>query len=264
MAHRNLVAFLYELRAKLASSNRSLILMADIGLDSTDLQQLARTVDYIITDTYDQTANKLQAGPVVAQGWFKSRVSEIASKIDRSKLIIGIGSYGYEWKQGVKKYVSVQYVWDKVSLSAGQIRFDAQSLVPAFQYHSDNVRNDIWCLDAVTAFNQMRSALSVNPAGVAIWRMGLEDPGVWSFVKRDRFPDDEAVLSLSQITAGIGAFTRLHGPLLAIGHEQNGKRELTYNQASGLITNEVLSSIPRQTNIVPMQQGGQGCCVDIR
>ena len=252
MAHRNLVAFLYELRAKLASSNRSLILMADMGLDSIHLQQLARTADYIITDTYDQTANKLEAGPVVAQGWFELRISEIASKIDRSKLIIGIGSYGYEWKQGVKKYVSVQYVWDKVSSSAGQIRFDAHSLNPTFQYHSDNVRNDIWYLDAVTAFNQMRSALSVNPAGVAIWRMGLEDPGVWSFVKRDRFPDDEAILSLSQITAGIGAFTRVHGPLLAIGHEQNGKRELTYNQASGLITNEVLSSIPRQTNIVPM------------
>ena len=150
----------------------------------------------------------------------ESRVSEIASKIDRSKLIIGIGSYGYEWKQGVKKYVSVQYVWDKVSLSAGQIRFDPHSLNPAFQYHSDNVRNEIWYLDAVTAFNQMRSALSVNPAGVAIWRMGLEDPGVWSFVKRDRFPDDEAILSLAQITAGIGAFTGVHGPLLAIGHER--------------------------------------------
>ena len=163
-SHRNLIVFLYELRTRLAPDNRSLILTVDIGLDSVHLQQLARTANYVIAEAYDQTSER-EAGPVAAQGWFESRVSEIAAKIDRNKLIIGIGSFGYEWKQGTRKRVSVQYVWDKVALFGGQIHFDARSLNPAFQYHEDNVRSDVWYLDAATVFNEMRSALSVRPAG---------------------------------------------------------------------------------------------------
>ena len=250
-SHRNLIAFLYELRTRLAAEKRSLILIIDATRPSSHLQQLDRTADYIIVDTYDQTLERPEAGPVAAQGWFDSRLSEITAKLDRNKLIIGIGSFGYEWKQGIKKPVSIQHVWDKIALFGGPIRFDARSMNPAFQYYDNNIRNDIWYLDGVTAFNQMRSALSVKPAGVAVWRMGLEDPGVWSFIKRDRFPDDEAIHALSQIEVGGGAFANVHSPLLAIGSNQNGKRELSYNQGNGLITNEALTSIPLQTDIIP-------------
>ena len=174
-------------------------------------------------------------------------MSEVAAKIDRSKLIVGIGSFGYEWKQGIRKHVSVQYVWDKIALYGGQIRFDARSLNPAFQYYDNNIRNDLWYLDAVTMFNQMRSALSVKPAGVAVWRMGMEDPGVWSFINRNRFPDDEA--SRRALTSGSWGrcIFDVSGPLLAIAPDQSGKRELIYNQGSGLITSETLVSIPRKT-----------------
>ena len=252
LSYRNLIVFLNELRAKLAADNRSLILMADLGTDAIQLQQLARIADYIIAKTYDQPVDKRPAGPIAAQGWFDSRVAEISSKIDRSKLIIGIGAFGYEWKHGIQKRVSIQYAWDKVALFGGQIRFDPRSLNPTFQYTEDGIYHEIWYLDAITGFNQMRSALSVKPAGVAIWRIGLEDPGVWTYIQRERFPDDEAIKLLAQMEAGAGAFAKVQGPLLTIGSEQTGRRELVHNQGSGLITDETLQAIPRRTNIVPL------------
>ena len=60
-SHRNLVTFLHELHLRLAFDNRSLILTVDMGLKSTHLQQLARTADYVITQTYDQTGEKLRS-----------------------------------------------------------------------------------------------------------------------------------------------------------------------------------------------------------
>src|SRR5207245_10536907 len=35
-------------------------------------------------------------------------------------------------------------------------------------------------LPILTAFNQMRAASGYHPAGFALWRLGSEDPSIWS------------------------------------------------------------------------------------
>src|SRR6185437_1895877 len=90
-----------------------------------------------------------------------------------------------------------------------------------------------------------------TPAGFALWRLGLEDPGVWSIVGRGRFPDDEAVKTLSDIEPGYGAFEGISGPVLAIGPYQNGRRTTTYHRGSGLITNEIVNPAPSQAGLQP-------------
>ena len=39
--------------------------------------------------------------------------------------------------------------------------------------------HEIWFLDAVTAYNELKAAKPYNVGGFALWRLGSEDPSLW-------------------------------------------------------------------------------------
>ena len=40
--------------------------------------------------------------------------------------------------------------------------------------------HEVWLLDGVTAYNELRAAERAGVRGTALWRMGTEDPSLWS------------------------------------------------------------------------------------
>ncbi len=40
--------------------------------------------------------------------------------------------------------------------------------------------HDVWFLDGVSAFNEIHASDIYRPAGYAVWRLGAEDPSIWS------------------------------------------------------------------------------------
>ena len=51
---------------------------------------------------------------------------------------------------------------------------------------SEGQRHQVWYLDGVTAYNQIAAALAMKPAGLALWRLGTEEPSVWAAFGRGR------------------------------------------------------------------------------
>lgn len=45
-------------------------------------------------------------------------------------------------------------------------------------------------IDATTAYNQWNVARRYQPRGVALWHLGVEDPGVWSVIGKDALLND--------------------------------------------------------------------------
>ena len=60
------------------------------------------------------------------------------------------------------------------------IEFDPETLNPRFSYGDGGRTHRVWFLDAVTAYNHLRAADKYRPAGYALWRLGAEDPSMWS------------------------------------------------------------------------------------
>src|SRR5207248_11748559 len=60
----------------------------------------------------------------------------------------------------------------------------------------DESHHIVWFLDAVTAFNQMRAASGYHPAGFAVWRLGSEDPSIWSVFGTDQPSPSPGLLKL--------------------------------------------------------------------
>ena len=76
--------------------------------------------------------------------------------------------------------MSVQEAWLESRDSEADIEFDDTELNPHFAYLDEQeVRHDVWFLDAVTALNQMRAARELGISTFALWRLGSEDRSLW-------------------------------------------------------------------------------------
>ncbi len=246
-SHANLATFLSQLRAKLNADGRKVILALDTSDASPRMQVLADASDYILLSTFTGPARQ-RPGPIVPQGWLETQLAAPFVAINRAKLIVGLGSYGYDWDSiGRKKDIAVQTAWDAMRGAKAHLSFSSPSLNSNFSYTDNGKQHEVWFLDAASVFNQARSALATRPAGVAVWRLGLEDPGIWSFLGRGQIPDKSALAALRKPEPGNDIYTRAEGDFLEFkAAATNGERNVSYNDGLGLIVAQSFASLPKQ------------------
>jgi peptidoglycan/xylan/chitin deacetylase (PgdA/CDA1 family) len=126
--------------------------------------------------------------------------------------------------------------------SEAKISFDRASRNPYFAYVEDNKeKHTVWFLDAVTAFNQMVIARKYYPAGFALWRLGSEDPSIWSVFGNTK--SDASVEDLRRIRYGYDV--DLETGRGASGRQpRGGAREIEVDDSSGLVTGQSYITIP--------------------
>ena len=250
-AHANLVAFLRSMAQRVHADGSKIILVLP-PLDVTSpTRELAKVVDYVLLSTYERTGDR-RPGPIASQGWFERQLANQFASLDRSKLIVGLGSYGFDWDGlGREREIAVQTAWDTMRRSGATLSFDVRALNSHFSYQGQGgLRHDVWYLDGVTAYNQARSALSLQPAGIAVWRLGLEDPGVWASIGRGRIPDGEALESLRHPQPGNDVYSLTKGDVIDFrGLGATGARRISYDDELGLALGQSLDLVPRQVQL---------------
>jgi cellulose synthase/poly-beta-1,6-N-acetylglucosamine synthase-like glycosyltransferase/peptidoglycan/xylan/chitin deacetylase (PgdA/CDA1 family) len=216
-----------------------------------DHARLASHADALILMAYDEHFEQGEPGPLAGQGWYEAQLARHFNGIDRSKLIVGVGSYGYDWKSpGNAREVSVQEAWELLEAASAPLRFDEASLNPTFTYleEQSGQRHQVWFLDGVTAYNQIAAALAMRPAGLALWRLGTEDPSVWAAFARGRNADDRALEAVAHPRSGYDVLYKGTGEVLrATGDQQPGVRKLRVDAAHNLITGQEIVVFPSST-----------------
>ena len=86
--------------------------------------------------------------------------------------------------------------------SESDIVFDPDTLNPHYSYEDEKDRvHNVWMLDGVTAYNQLRAAERAGVRGTALWRLGMEDPSIWDIWDATH-PDDATRNKLQDIPPG--------------------------------------------------------------
>lgn len=246
----SLATFLRQLRDKLRPYGRRVILSLDVADATNGAQALVDASDYVLLQTYAAPARK-RPEPIAAQGWFESQLATPFVALNRAKLIVSIGSFGYDWDAlGRKREIAVQRAWDAMRASGATLGFASPALNAHFNFTDNGLQHDVWFLDAATAFNQAKSALALRPAGLAMWRLGLEDPGIWDVLGRGTLPDRQALASLREAQPGSDVYSRPVGDFLDFrAPPSNGERAISYNDALGLIVRQSFSKLPQQPEV---------------
>lgn len=250
-----LVDFSRELGDLLHADGRKLIVSVDSEWDRYLVHALASFADYVVLNTDNELPARAQTGSIASQGWFERTLKATLSAVPANKLIVSIGAFGYDFDGfGNETQISVQRAWDLLSVNRATFRFDKSSMSSTFVYKADNGHwHQVWFADAVSAYNQLRTAFSVSPAGIAISRLGLEDPGLWDFAGLGRFPDKRALSALAVIPPAYGGLFFVRGPLVQVKPGHSGSRQIHFNPTLGLIDNQIVGRFPRlaETLVIP-------------
>jgi peptidoglycan-N-acetylglucosamine deacetylase len=249
----NLLVFIQELHDVFGP--KGLTVLQTVPFDDPDwnYKSYAAATDYLMLMAYDQHWAASDAGPVAGEDWYERNLINRMQDLNPAKTIIILGSYGYNWTEGKKDADEVTFQEAVLSArdSEAKIAFDAGTKNPTFEYdEEDESHHTVWFLDAVTAYNQMRAASGYKPAGFAVWRLGSEDPSIWSILGTQA----PSVDVLQRIIYGYNVDFEGTGELLRVkSRPKDGWRNLDVDAASGFIKSEEFVSTPSSYVI---QRGG--------
>jgi cellulose synthase/poly-beta-1,6-N-acetylglucosamine synthase-like glycosyltransferase/spore germination protein YaaH/peptidoglycan/xylan/chitin deacetylase (PgdA/CDA1 family) len=205
-----------------------------------DYINLEKYCDRMMLMLYDE--NYINPGPIASSSWFEDALSSIP----KDKLIASLGNYGYDWdweiQQGGKalSFEEVMRMAEKANL---KVQWDDMSKNPYIRYKDNNKSHELWFLDSATFYNQWKIALSNGAKGVALWRLGTEDPSVWDVVRGHKTSE------LLTVKNGDMTYNYGEGSIFrAITDQQEGKRSLDFDD-SGFISNESYLSVPKASEI---------------
>ncbi len=250
-----------ELYRQMHPKDLRLYVNESVGGDNNELAFLAKNTDGILLMNYDQHEVTSGPGPIAAQDWFEDNLKRVLKVVPKEKLLCAIGNYGYDWtlSLGAKHHppkvlnvdsISVQDGWQAASDADAEVHLEGDELNAHFAYddEDEHVRHQVWMLDAVTALNELRAAQQLGLHSFALWRLGSEDPSLWSVWDHPSHKD--APLSLRNIPPGDDVDTEGEGDILRItGVPHSGARTIDMDSENWTVTDEHMQKYPQPYTI---------------
>ncbi|MGZ4122067.1 MAG: glycosyl hydrolase family 18 protein [Tumebacillaceae bacterium] len=128
-------------------------------------------------------------GPVVSIGWMEQVLRYAMTKMPARKITAAVSVFGFDFNLTKKRntYVTYGMAMNLAKKYNKQVIFDQATKTPMFRY-KDEEGNDheVWFenADSIRAKIQLANRLGVR--GLALWRLGMEDPNIWTML-RDEF-----------------------------------------------------------------------------
>ncbi len=241
----NLLTFVQELHAAFAPHGWHVAQAVPFDDPDWNFPAYAAANDQLFLMAYDEHWSTSEAGSVAGQPWFEATLAKRLAEIPVEKAVVCIGAYGYDFVAGQEASdVTFQAAVLAARDAQVPIVFDPATLNPHFAFAAaDGVRHDVWFLDAVTAFNEMRAASASGVPAFAIWRLGSEDPSLWSFLGLPRAqwqPD-----ALRTITFGYDVGFDGSGEILdVVAQPQAGTRALDLSPTATVVADERYVALP--------------------
>jgi cellulose synthase/poly-beta-1,6-N-acetylglucosamine synthase-like glycosyltransferase/peptidoglycan/xylan/chitin deacetylase (PgdA/CDA1 family)/spore germination protein YaaH len=252
-------ALIAELGQDLHAHNLKLYVTVPVDDDDFDYSALAKSSDGLVFMDYDQHQNETLPGPVASQDWFTDNLRKALKDVPREKIICAIGNYGYQWATQVKgrkrkivdaHSISVEEAWISAAESDADVELDEDGLNPHIAFEDNSLRYDVWFLDAVTAWNQMRAAKRLGIENFALWRLGSEDRSIWSIWDSPGEGESTVAGKLAEVPPGYDVDMEGSGEVFRIEQKPaSGQRTVTIDANSGLIDGETFVSMPRPYQI---------------
>ena len=242
----HLIRFTQELTARFRPLGLEVGNAVPLDDPVVDYRSLAAASDYLVLMAYDEHDDASPAGPIASLPWLRSALQRRFAELDPSDTVVALGSYGYDWADGTPDGADVtfQEAVQLAARAATPIKFDPTALNPHFDYADERgARHQVWFLDAPAAFDQLTEVYRHAPRGVALWRLGSEDPSLWPVLARRGTLDRAIAEGLRTTRFDYGLVYEGRGEVLRVTATPNdGTRAITY--ADGLIVASSYTTYP--------------------
>lgn len=220
--------------------------------DEYNIKELAKVNDYLFLMAIDQHNESSNAGDISHQHWVEEILDQVCNEVPSEKIILTVAGGGYDWPESsVGTGVGYQQAISTAQEKHSKIIFDPNSANLHFQYYDlDSLQHSVYFADAATNFNIIRMADDWATGGVALWRLGAEDPRLWSFFQKNLSVDSlrKTGIDTRRLTS-VGLNNKIDyagdGEVLDLVTEPNpGKIKVDFNSSTYTITNQEYITLP--------------------
>jgi peptidoglycan-N-acetylglucosamine deacetylase len=167
--------------AKRAGVRRVAIAVPAVDTAAYPARRLLEVADLVLVMLYDQHWSTSPPGAISDPAWVRQALALRVSEAGAERLVAGFPTYGYRWVTGqpteLLSYVDAR----RIASSAGTpLRRD-----PATQtlMASKPGMWELWVTDADLLRALMRAAAAADVRHVSLWRLGQEDPELWTVLQ---------------------------------------------------------------------------------
>lgn len=192
-------AFIYELADALHAQGKLLTVAVHAkdcdycGLGGfQDWQAIGQVVDRLRIMTYDYHWRGGGPGPVAPVYWVERVAQYAKSVVDPAKVVIGVPFYGYNWPRDGnanargQTWAMINDIIQTYGLSVNLMESNQNGLVQEnwITYSSRTEgRREVWFATSSGLDAKLRLVQQYDLAGIAIWRLGGEDPRNWDVIR---------------------------------------------------------------------------------
>lgn len=153
--------------------------------------ELASYMDYIMIMAYDEHwGSSPIAGSVSSRTWTDEGIYYTLQEVPKEKIILGIPFYTRLWKEevvdGATKVSSKAYSMDYAKGLMDDNNVEMVWLEDIGQYYGEYVEDGatykMWLEDVRSIEERMKIAAKYDVGGLAAWKIGLENNGVWEII----------------------------------------------------------------------------------
>lgn len=198
-------AFINELATALHEENKLLTVAVNAKQSDDEAlgafqnwKQIGAVADRVRIMTYDYHWRGSDAGPVAPIYWVASVAEYARSVVPAAKIELGIPFYGYNWGVGgeaaPQTWVDIQALINQYQPRVDVTARNEHGEVDEswFSYQAGGETRTVWFSDQRAIEAKLALVEQQDLAGIAIWRLGSEDPQNWQVI-RDRLGNHPSV-----------------------------------------------------------------------
>jgi spore germination protein len=149
--------------------------------DGYDYQTLGKYVDKMFLMTYNWHWPGGPSGPIAPINKVRDTLNYAVSVVPKSKLLLGIPQYAYDWTITGEKRTgtaySTQHAIDLYIKNESQVHYDPKAASPWFRYTDKNgISHEVWFEDPRSLLAKFRLVREYGLAGTGCWHLGLTMP----------------------------------------------------------------------------------------
>ncbi|AKT51493.1 glycosyl hydrolase family 18 protein [Arsenicicoccus sp. oral taxon 190] len=155
----------------------------DAGYDQRNVAQdyraIGESADQVVLMAYDWHWETGPAGPIGPADWVERVIRYAVTQVPRDKLVLGVGLFGYDWGGPRTQVLTWRQISEQAQVRHSDELWDLASQSPHLTYEEGGARHEVWYENARSVREKLRLAATHRLGGVALWRLGREDPAIW-------------------------------------------------------------------------------------
>lgn len=159
------------------------------GPQAQDWQRIGAAVDRFRVMTYGYHWETSSPGPIAPLWWMEDVIAYATAVVPPNKVYVGIHLYGHDWADNSTGSLTWESAQQLISaygvMPQWQEAESRQQRVaePWFTYtDSQEQRHEVWYADGDSVAARLDLVQAYGLGGIAIWRLGGEDPAIWPAV----------------------------------------------------------------------------------